>query len=43
MYFPLLATVAQRKVELLHKVFPSQRARDWWMMKSSWDWHGYAA
>ncbi len=30
MYFPLLATVAQRKVELLHKVFPSQRARDWW-------------
>ena len=30
MYFPLSADVAQRKVELLHKVFPSQRARDWW-------------
>jgi LmbE family N-acetylglucosaminyl deacetylase len=30
MYFPLSAAVAQRKVELLHKVFPSQLARDWW-------------
>jgi LmbE family N-acetylglucosaminyl deacetylase len=30
MYFPLSAAVAQRKVELLHKVFPSQRVRDWW-------------
>ena len=30
LYCPLSATVAQRKVELLHKVFPSQRDRDWW-------------
>ena len=30
MYFPLSAQVARRKVELLHKCFPSQRARDWW-------------
>jgi LmbE family N-acetylglucosaminyl deacetylase len=30
MYFPLSAAVARRKTELLHKVFPSQRARDWW-------------
>jgi LmbE family N-acetylglucosaminyl deacetylase len=30
MYFPLSAEVAQRKVELLHKCFPSQRKRDWW-------------
>ena len=30
MYFPLSAGVAHRKVELLHKVFPSQRVRDWW-------------
>ena len=30
MYFPLSADVARRKVELLHKCFPSQRARDWW-------------
>ena len=30
MYFPLPADVARRKVELLHKCFPSQRARDWW-------------
>jgi LmbE family N-acetylglucosaminyl deacetylase len=30
MYFPLSASVARRKVELLHKVYPSQRARDWW-------------
>jgi len=29
-YVPLSADVARRKVELLHKVFPSQRARDWW-------------
>jgi LmbE family N-acetylglucosaminyl deacetylase len=30
MFFPLSADVARRKVELLHKCFPSQRARDWW-------------
>jgi LmbE family N-acetylglucosaminyl deacetylase len=30
MYFPLPAAVAQRKVELLHKCFPSQSGRDWW-------------
>jgi LmbE family N-acetylglucosaminyl deacetylase len=30
MYVPLSASAAQRKVELLHKCFPSQRARDWW-------------
>ena len=30
MYFPLSADMARRKVELLHKCFPSQRARDWW-------------
>jgi len=30
MYVPLPATVARHKVELLHKVFPSQRAHDWW-------------
>ena len=30
MYFPLSAMVARRKVELLHKAFPSQCARDWW-------------
>jgi LmbE family N-acetylglucosaminyl deacetylase len=29
-YFPLPSDVARRKVELLHKCFPSQRARDWW-------------
>jgi len=29
-YFPLTADVMRRKVELLHKYFPSQRARDWW-------------
>jgi LmbE family N-acetylglucosaminyl deacetylase len=29
-YFPLSAGVTQRKVELLHKCFPSQRHRDWW-------------
>ena len=30
MYFPLSAETARRKVELLHKCFPSQRGRDWW-------------
>ena len=29
-YFPLTSAVARRKVELLHKCFPSQRHRDWW-------------
>jgi len=29
-YFPLTPDVARRKVELLHKSFPSQRSRDWW-------------
>jgi LmbE family N-acetylglucosaminyl deacetylase len=29
-YFPLSGDVARRKVELLHKCFPSQRGRDWW-------------
>jgi LmbE family N-acetylglucosaminyl deacetylase len=29
-YFPLTAVVARRKVELLHKYFPSQRHHDWW-------------
>ena len=29
-YFPLPDAVARRKVELLHKCFPSQRHRDWW-------------
>jgi LmbE family N-acetylglucosaminyl deacetylase len=29
-YFPLTTEVAQRKVELLHKCFPSQQHRDWW-------------
>jgi LmbE family N-acetylglucosaminyl deacetylase len=29
-YFPLSADIAQRKVELLHKCFPSQRGRAWW-------------
>jgi LmbE family N-acetylglucosaminyl deacetylase len=29
-YVPLSAAAAQRKVELLHKVYPSQRHRDWW-------------
>lgn len=29
-YVPLSVEVAQRKVELLHKCFPSQRERDWW-------------
>jgi LmbE family N-acetylglucosaminyl deacetylase len=30
MYVPLPASTARRKVELLHKCFPSQRDRDWW-------------
>jgi LmbE family N-acetylglucosaminyl deacetylase len=30
MYVPLSASAAHRKVELLHKCFPSQRGRDWW-------------
>ena len=30
MYSPLSADIARRKVELLHKCFPSQRGRDWW-------------
>jgi LmbE family N-acetylglucosaminyl deacetylase len=29
-YFPLSAETARKKVELLHKCFPSQRHRDWW-------------
>ena len=29
-YFPLSADIARRKVELLHKCFPSQCDRDWW-------------
>jgi LmbE family N-acetylglucosaminyl deacetylase len=29
-YFPLTPDVAHRKVELLHKCFPSQASRDWW-------------
>jgi LmbE family N-acetylglucosaminyl deacetylase len=28
--FPLTSDVAHRKVELLHKCFPSQSGRDWW-------------
>ena len=30
MYVPLSAAAARRKVELLHKCFPSQHGRDWW-------------
>jgi LmbE family N-acetylglucosaminyl deacetylase len=30
LYYPLRDDVAQRKVELLHKCYPSQRGRDWW-------------
>jgi LmbE family N-acetylglucosaminyl deacetylase len=30
MYLPLSADIVQRKVELLHKCFPSQSGRDWW-------------
>jgi LmbE family N-acetylglucosaminyl deacetylase len=29
-YVPLSDDLAQRKVELLHKCYPSQRSRDWW-------------
>ena len=29
-YVPLSASTARRKVELLHKCFPSQIHRDWW-------------
>jgi LmbE family N-acetylglucosaminyl deacetylase len=29
-YWPLTADIAHRKVELLHKSYPSQRKRDWW-------------
>jgi LmbE family N-acetylglucosaminyl deacetylase len=29
-YFPLSPDTARRKVELLHKCFPSQESRDWW-------------
>jgi LmbE family N-acetylglucosaminyl deacetylase len=29
-YVPLTADIMRRKVELLNKVFPSQRGRDWW-------------
>lgn len=30
MYSPMSADAARRKLELLHKCFPSQRNRDWW-------------
>lgn len=30
MYVPMSADLARRKVELLHKCFPSQSRRDWW-------------
>ena len=30
LYVPLSAAAARRKVELLHKSFPSQQHRDWW-------------
>ncbi len=29
-YWPLSAETARRKVELLHKCYPSQHSRDWW-------------
>jgi LmbE family N-acetylglucosaminyl deacetylase len=29
-YWPLSADTVRRKVELLHKCYPSQRGRDWW-------------
>ena len=29
-YIPMTSDVAHRKVELLHKCFPSQVSRDWW-------------
>jgi LmbE family N-acetylglucosaminyl deacetylase len=30
MYVPLTAEIMRRKVELLHKCYPSQHGRDWW-------------
>ncbi len=30
LYCPLSEQTARRKVELLHKCYPSQRGRDWW-------------
>jgi hypothetical protein len=30
LYVPLSETQARRKVELLHKCYPSQHGRDWW-------------
>jgi LmbE family N-acetylglucosaminyl deacetylase len=30
LYVPMSSELARRKVELLHKCFPSQHARDWW-------------
>jgi LmbE family N-acetylglucosaminyl deacetylase len=29
-YIPMSAEIARRKIELLHKCFPSQHGRDWW-------------
>lgn len=29
-YVPMSAEIAHRKVELLHKCYPSQHGRDWW-------------
>jgi len=29
-YFPLSAATVRRKIDLLHKCFPSQRNRQWW-------------
>jgi LmbE family N-acetylglucosaminyl deacetylase len=29
-YIPMSAETARRKVDLLHKCFPSQQGRDWW-------------
>ena len=29
-YYPLPDHIARRKVELLHKCYPSQQSRDWW-------------
>jgi LmbE family N-acetylglucosaminyl deacetylase len=29
-FFPLSTDTARRKVELLHRCFPSQQCRDWW-------------
>ena len=29
-YVPMSAVTVQRKIELLHRCFPSQRGRDWW-------------